>query len=88
MEKEWEMGKLFLAAAEAGDDVDVFERGGVAFDLRAGGDLLERRRMILPERVLGSAAAKRTSSGVATGPMTLRTCFLVVRQFAAGLMPS
>ena len=32
--------------------------------------------MILPERVLGSAGAQWISSGVATGPMTERTCFL------------
>src|ERR1041384_3469802 len=32
-----------------------------------------RRRMILPERVLGSASAKRTSSGLATGPISLPT---------------
>ena len=31
--------------------------------------------MIFPERVFGSASAKRMSSGVATGPMTVRTCF-------------
>ena len=32
-----------------------------------------RRRMILPERVLGSASAKRISSGLATGPISLAT---------------
>ena len=31
--------------------------------------------MIFPERVFGSDSVKRISSGVATGPMTVRTCF-------------
>ena len=31
--------------------------------------------MIFPERVFGSASVNRISSGVATGPMTVRTCF-------------
>ena len=32
------------------------------------------RRMILPDRVLGSAGAQWMTSGVAMGPMALRTC--------------
>ena len=33
------------------------------------------RRMILPERVLGSLSTKRTSSGRAMGPMCVATCW-------------
>ena len=33
-----------------------------------------RRRMILPERVLGSASVKRISSGRASAPISLTTC--------------
>lgn len=32
------------------------------------------RRMIFPERVLGRAGAQWMTSGVAMGPMALRTC--------------
>src|SRR3954471_4042465 len=35
---------------------------------------LSKRRMILPERVFGRASAKRMSSGLATGPISLPTC--------------
>ena len=36
---------------------------------------LSRRRMILPERVLGSASANRMSSGLAMGPISFATCW-------------
>src|ERR1051326_6792847 len=36
---------------------------------------LRRRRMILPDRVFGRASAKRISSGFATGPISLATCW-------------
>ena len=36
--------------------------------------------MIFPERVFGRASAKRMSSGVATGPMTVRDVLLQLRR--------
>ena len=36
---------------------------------------LSKRRMIFPERVFGNVSAKRISSGLATGPISLATCW-------------
>jgi hypothetical protein len=33
---------LFFGCAQFGDDAEIFQRGGVAFDFAAGGDLLEK----------------------------------------------
>ena len=38
-------------------------------------------RIIFPERVLGRAGAQCIASGVAIGPITERTCFLILPQF-------
>ena len=44
---------LLLRAAESGEHVEIFERRGVALDLRAGGDLLEQAAHDFPGTRLG-----------------------------------
>ena len=50
---------------------------------------LSRRRMIFPQRVLGSASAKRMSSGLATAPISFATCWRSsVSELLARVKPS
>ena len=67
------MARLFLTITESGQNAEIFERRGVAFDFAAGGDLLEQPAHDFAERVFGRASAKRMSSGLATGPISLAT---------------
>ncbi len=45
--------------------------------------------MILPERVLGRAGAHWITSGVAVGPISLRTCWISsLRNSSVGVTPT
>ena len=49
---------------------------------------LRSRRMILPLRVFGSLLTMMTASGVAIGPMVVRTCFMrSARSWSDGVNP-
>ena len=71
------MYPLFLSVGEeVVNDGRIGEGGGVA-EVRGVvfGDLRRMRRMILPERVLGKPGAQWITSGVAMGPISVRTCW-------------
>ena len=65
---------VVVLGRKIGQDGKIFERSDVADgDAIAGHNLTQRRRMILPLRVLGKASVKRISSGRAKGPISWPT---------------
>ena len=64
--------RLLLVVAQRREHVQVLERRGVLLESLPAATSRKSRRMIFPERVLGSASAKRISSGRAMAPISLR----------------